>query len=306
MYRRGLVAGLSVLGACADPISNQVFLDEALFLGALPSEARFGAPQQVLVAPNGDASVLRAAKVSAAGWDGWWALPIAAGDQLRVTVPDERTDVKRRWEAVNVATRLGAASLGFDVDDVIEFWVQAEILQPDGGDVEWTMAVALSEDGPWTGVGSGLDRGGAGEVSWDLSATVGALEVEPTEPPGLLTADYTDVDPDFGDQRTVDATLAPFPGIALPFYAASDSFFAFTANLSVTDDGAPWPGGAMVLHTAEGGRAEGVVLQTIDGDEAERTFASCWDGSGTLLWQTGDPGISALGDASACTIEDPF
>lgn len=301
MYRSGVVVGLSVLTGCADPISNQVFLEEALFLGALPGAARFEAPHLVLVAPNGDAEVLRSAKVAAAAWDGWWAIPIAAGEQLRLTVPDERTEVKRRWEAVNVATRLNASSIGLDVDDVTEFWVQAEILQPDGGDVEWTIALATAEDGPWTGVGRGVDRGGAGDVTWDLSATVGALGVEPPGPLGILQADYEDLDPDVGYARSVEATLTPFPGIVLSFSAIGDGFFGFTSELAVTDDGERWPGGAAVLH-GEGGWAEGVVFR----DETELTFTSCWDAAGGLVWQAGDAGIATVGLETSCPIADPF
>ena len=301
MYRSGVVVGLSVLTGCGDPISNQVFLEEALFLGALPSSPRFEAPHLVLVAPNGDAEVLRSAKAAAAAWDGWWAIPIAAGEQLRLAIPDERTEVKRRWEAVNVATRLNASAIGLDVDDVTEFWVQAEILQPDGGDVEWTIALATSADGPWTGVGRGVDRGGAGELSWDLTATVSALGVEPPGPLGILEADYEDLDPDVGLERSVGATLTPFPGIVLSFSAISDGFFGFTSELAVTDDGERWPGGAAVLH-GEGGWAEGVVFR----DGIELTFTSCWDASGGLVWQEGDPGIVTVGLEAGCPIADPF
>jgi hypothetical protein len=278
-----------------------VFLDEALFLGALPSGDRFGAPEQVLVAPNGNAGILRSAKGAAAAWEGWWSVPLAAGEQLRATAPDQRTEVKRAWDAVNVASRLRGASIGIDPEEVTDFWVRAEIVQPDGADIEWEIFVAQEEDGPWTGVGSGIDRGGAGEVTWDLSATVGALGVEPPGPLGILQADYEDRSPDAGFERAVSATLTPFPGYVASFYAAGQTFFGFTSELAVTTDGESWPGGAAVLH-AEGGWAEGVVLQ----EDTERAFRSCWDADGTLIWQAGDPGIAAIGVESACPLDDPF
>jgi hypothetical protein len=255
----------------------------------------------VLIAPNGDAEVLRTAKAAAAAWDGWWAIPIAAGEQLRLSGPDARTEVKRRWEAVNVATRINASSIGLDPDEVAEFWVQAEILQVDGGDIEWTMALATAGDGPWTELASGVDRQGSGEVTWSLSATVGALGVEPPGPLGMLHADYIDVDPAAENQRTVDASLTPLPGLVASFYAAADNFFAFTSELAVTEDGLAWPGGASVLH-AEGGWAEGAVLQ----NETELVFASCWDVNGNLVWQGGDPGIAQVGLETACPLADPF
>ncbi|MEQ1501303.1 MAG: hypothetical protein ABMB14_03690 [Myxococcota bacterium] len=283
-----------------------MFLEEALFLGALPSDERFGAPESVLLSPNGDAEVLRSAKLAAADWDDAWGLVSAAGARLREQTPDEATDVRRGWDAVDVATRVTGTTLGFD-PGIVEYWVQAEIVLPDDGEVAWTLGVAPSADGPWTGVMSGthrsVDGNGAGTVTWDREATARALGADPPAPLGMVDATYEDIRADIG-LRYVEATVTPVPGLAQPFVVVGDVELLYTtASLAVTTDGLAWPGGAAVWTEENGGRGEGVVLR--DGVE-ELAFTACWDGVGHVVWQTGDDGIVPIGDPTACGIADPF
>ena len=72
-----LAAALAAAG-CGEPISNQVFLEEARFLGALPGVVRLGAPKEIFEAPAGNAPVLAAAKIRATAWDDWLGLVAAA------------------------------------------------------------------------------------------------------------------------------------------------------------------------------------------------------------------------------------
>jgi hypothetical protein len=318
--QRGLARGLGsragvglplLIAACGDPISNARLYEEARFLRALPSEVRFEAPSTVLLAPNGDAQVLAAAKRAAATWDAWWAIAVAGGDRLRETEADEDSELTRRWEAVEVATRKASGPMGFP-DEPLALWVQAEIVLVDDEEASWTMGVALAADGPWTGVGSGVDRDGEGEVTWDLSATSRSLGGEPPLPLGLAMASYTDP---WGRQdglRSVEALVSPLPETAYTFSLLGDQWFTFVGQVAVTEDGAEWPAQVSVVHQEEGGRAAGVVAVpdesagTTTGASVLLEFRSCWDGDGRLIWQGGDEGIAGSGAESGCTVEDPF
>jgi hypothetical protein len=314
---RGLRPGAGVwlpllISACGDPISNARLYEEARFLRALPSQSRFEAPSTVLLAPNGDAAVLASAKRAAATWSAWWAIATAGGDRLRETEADSDSELTRRWEAVEVATRKAGGPMGF-TDEVLELWVQAEIVLVDGEEASWTMGVALSADGPWTGVGSGVDLDGEGEVTWDLSATSRSLGGEPPAPLGIATASYTDPWGRTDGLRSVEALVSPLPETAYTFSLLGDQWFTFVGQVAVTADGLEWPAQVSVLHQEEGGRAIGLVAvpevsagTTTTSTPALLEFRSCWDGSGTLVWQGGDEGIAESGTESGCPVADPF
>ncbi|MEZ4241992.1 MAG: hypothetical protein R3F59_38740 [Myxococcota bacterium] len=306
-------AGLPVLMAlaagCGAPISNGVFLEEAKFLGALPTQERFGAPTQVLYAPAGDAPVLAAAKVRATDWDDWFGVLAAAGDGLREAPPDVATAVKRRWDGVEAAHRLLGGSMGQD-PGVVSFWVQAEVVRPGEGDVSWTMSLADDEDGPWTGVASGTHREredgtGSGDLSFDLNAIAAVLGGHPDDPLGVFYVQYDDADPEFAGARSVEAAQTLVPGAVLTHGVVGETIFVFTGALTVTDDGATRLGYAAVLHDERGGWGEGVVQSDVE--EETLAWTSCWTSFGGLVWQGGDPGIATAGtDASACPVPDPF
>jgi hypothetical protein len=287
---------LLLAAGCGAPISNQVFLEEALFRGVLPSEARLEAPRAVELAPRGDAGVLAAAKEAAAQWQGLVEVAVASGEQLREAEPVERTDVARRWERIDVVTnRVAGGPLGFP-DDTARFWVEAEILQPDDGSLEWTIAVAADEDGPYELVGEGEDDGeGAGSLTWDLALTASALGTAPPEPLGTLELTYEP--PADGEDREVLGTHTA-GALVEPYVIVGDYLLGFTGELDVT--GAPLPGGATVVHGEEGGRAEGVVF-----GEPEIGFRACWDAAGTLVWQAVDGG-ETVGVEASCPLADPF
>lgn len=292
-------AWLVTLAGCGAPISNEPFVDEAVFLGALPSTERLHAPSAVLLAPNGDADVLRAAKTAAAEWDTWWAIAAATGDELRAVPPDERTEVARRWNGLNVAARLTANTFG-NAGAVIDWWVTAEVVEPAEGDPAWTIAIGTSEDGPFTAVGAGSGADGSGCVTWDLPGTAEALALDPPAPLGVLDATFTDLDPVLGVRR---ADLAyEVDGVVLPYAVAGEELLAFTGLLAVTDDGASWPGFATATHTATGGRAQGLVLE----EGVERTFTSCWDANGLLVWQGGEGGVVDAGASEGACPIGPF
>lgn len=298
--------GSSAVGGCGAPISNQVFLEEALFLGALPTEARFGAPASVLLAPNGDAAVLKSAKQAASDWDDLWGLLIAAGDQLQRATPDESTDVVRRWSGVDVATRLLGDSTGLPAG-VLTFAVSAEIVRPDDGDVSWELGFAPTIDGPFTTAVSGTHTndelvGPHGVLDWDVTATVTALGAQPSAPLGIVSAEYIDHDDTIDYLRNVTASRTLLPGLVESYALVGDETFGFAGQFLVSSDGADWTGGASVYHGSFGGWGHGVAL--VDG--APLAFDACWDANGLAVWQGGDAGIAAFGDASRCPITDPL
>lgn len=281
-----------LLFGCGSPISNQVFLDEASFVGALPSEARLHAPGNVLLAPDGDAEVLRVAKGEAARWDAWWRVAAATGEELRATPATERTEVVRRWDPLNVAAR---GVLG--EPDVLDWWAVAEVVVPAGAAPTWTISIAATEDGPFVEVGSGETDSGVGAIDWDLAGTAEALGIT-LDPLGTLAASFTDSDPNYGGARSAGADYA-LDGFEAPFGLVGEEVFVFTAPLAITTDGEAWLAFATVVHTGDGGRAQGVVLEA----GVERSFTSCWDGDGQLLYQAGEGSVIPAGTTdAACAI----
>jgi hypothetical protein len=298
----------SLVAGCGAPISNQVFLEEAKFLGALPTQARFAAPAQILLAPAGDAPALVAAKQVATDWNDRFGLLASAGEQLRETPADVATAVKRRWESVGVARRIVGTSLGRD-PDVVEYWVQAEILRPKDGDASWTLALADAPDGPWTGVASGTHRTqqevGLGDLTFDLTPMAVIVGGRPEAPLGVFDATYHDANPEYDGARSVEAAQTLFPGIVLAHGLVGESVFAFTGELALADDGSTRAGYAVVLHDERGGWGEGLLQGATE--EEVLAWESCWSVQGGLLWQAGDPGVAtAGGDPSACPVLDPF
>ena len=284
------------------PITNDFLYEEARFLRVLPSDERFSAPEGILLAPAGDAEILASAKRAASDWDSWWSVAVAAGDRLRETEADEETDISRSWRAVSVATRKAAPTMGLP-EGTLELWAQCDIVLADDDTSSFTLSVAPSEDGPWTGVGEGSDIGGSGETTWDLSATARALGGEPPSPLGVASASYTDAWIAEDGLRAVEASISPLPETAYSFSLSGEVLFGFVGTVSLTEDGLSWPTQAAVYHEEGGGRAEGVVVV---GEALEQlSFRSCWDKDGHLVWQTGDDGVTKKGAESDCPVALP-
>lgn len=270
-----------------------------MFIGVLPSEARLAPPRAVEVdIPAGADAIPADAKEAAAEWRGLVQVAISSGEALRAAEPDERTEVLRRWDSVHAASDYTGGALAVPDDPL--WWVQGEIVQPDGGPFEWTIAVSPREEGPYVEVAWGEDDGeGAGTIAIDLDAAAATFSLAPEVPPGTVEADYADDEA----ARTVSATWTPL-GVPVSFEVVGDNVLAFTGTFAgITEDGLAWPGGVTVFHTPDGGWSEGVV---IDGDGDEIGFTSCWDGAGQVQWQAGDPGVATEGGAAACTVESPF
>jgi hypothetical protein len=288
-----------VLVGCGDPISNDVLLEEAEFLAALPGAERLAPPREIFLAPNGDAELLRAAKGASAAWDRLVGALAASGDGLRGAAESaERSEVARRWFAVNVAHHFAEGDpLGVPAGSA-DWFVTGEILRTGETTFEWTLAVAATADAVPVEVAVGVHEPTVGSFLWDAEATAAALGLEPPAEVGALEVDYTEI----GDQpveRTVEGAQLWTSAIGPTWAIAGDATLGFDAPVSVTTDGLAWPAHTAVVHGAEGGRAEGQVQQ----DGIDHAFSSCWDADGQTSWLGGDDAISAQGSESSCTFD---
>lgn len=303
LHRSRAGAGLPLLiglAGCGAPISNRVFQEEALFVGALPGAARLAPPREVWLAPAGDAEVLAAAKQAASDWDRLALLIAASGDALREATPAERTEAVRGWEPVNVARRVEGGPFAFPAG-TLDWWVRGEVERLGDDEVAWRIELAADRRGPFTEVASGDHDTSRGAFDWDLEATAAALGLEPPASPGTLAVDYDD-----GAEAEEDRTFGGVWSIDLVAVRAwsgtGEQALGFSAPLALTDDGLSHPAAVTALHGEEGGRAQGELQ--LDGATA-LSFSSCWDGEGRTTWLGGDPGVRTTGAARDCAIP-PF
>lgn len=286
---------LVLLAACGAPISNAPFLEEARFLGALPSRERLGPPANVFLAPSSDSSVLSAAKQAATEYDALVTLPILIGDRLRGVVPTQRTDIRRAWDPTELLLD-PSGSLPVAASSLTA-WIQGSVEIPSSGDLVLELQLARDRDGPWTQVASGTyDGERAGTLSWDLAATATALELQPTIPLAGLEVNFDDLGQDDLGDRQLDASYGHAASIAQLWVIVSDAVLGFSGLLQVTEDGALLPGGATVVHTAYGGWGVGTVLTAT----GELAFETCWSEVGLTVYEDGDEGVRRSGDRSAC------
>lgn len=286
---------------CGAPFTNEPFLQEAAFLGALPSEGRIGAPPQVVLAPNGDSPLLAEAKQSAAWWDGCWGVAFATRDAVEQQAADERTDGVRRWEGVEVSTHRNLAPLGQPAGDTITFWAAVEVIETVEGSYDWTLSVAADPSGPYVELGAGVDEQRAGLSTFDVAAAAEALGLTPPEPLGVMTVEYDDASAAYDEQPWVSATWAVDDAPELVFGRVGDGVFGFTTWVELTSDGSEWPAYFTAIHTDDGGRAEGTVYRLAE----ELDAAGCWDASGNGTWLGGDDAIAGSGDPNRCAV-GPF
>lgn len=284
------MTALLVLAGCGSPISNAPFTEEAEFLAVLPDAETWRAPLDVALAPVGDDDVLRAAKASAAAWDGFAEGPVTIGAALRAREPDERTDEARRWRDVEVVARYTGAALG--AAEPRRVWVDAEVVRLVDGTFRATVAAGATDGGPRTEVGLGERAGSTTTAAWDLDALFAALGADAA--PGPLTVDL--VRDEEAGTRTLDGAVGDGPA-ASGWSVRDDDELSFEAELAITSDGATWPADvAVAVRGGDGGRAEG-VLSTGGGETA---FTACWDGAGDTVFLGGADGITPVGDRAAC------
>lgn len=280
--------GLILAVGCGSPISNQRFIEDELFLAALPGGPRTAAPAAVREAQVTDASLLLHAVEAAAELESLTLILHVSGEALRGQEPDERTDVLRRWGSVPTAATHGGQAL--------LWWVSGSVIQPaGGGDLEWVLAVSEEDGGPWVDVGSGRhDPGGHGTVAWDLDAADAIAQLQREESLGPMELEYEEL-LDTGEPETRYA----FPeAVGLPpsYRVQGEEILGWSGPLALTDDGAEWPGAATVRVQQHGGRGEGGVELGGDG----LAFEACWTSEGEAVWQGGDPGIESFGRESDC------
>ncbi len=290
----GVLVGLV---ACGSPISNAPFLEEARFLGALPSRERLGPPERVFLAPNSDNAVLDAAKRSATEYDELVTLPILVGDRLRGVVPTQRTDIRRAWDPTELLLDLSEALPPGAGQGSLAAWVQGVVEIPASGDLQLEIELALAQEGPWERVATGTyDGSSAGTLSWDLAASASALKLAPSVPLAQLDVTFDDLAQEEQAERQLDVAYGHTASIAQLWVIVSDSVLGFSGLLQVTEDGALLPGGATVVHTPYGGWGLGTVLTA----SGELAFETCWSEVGLTVYAGGDEGVRRSGSRDAC------
>jgi hypothetical protein len=276
------------MAGCGAPISNAAFYADETFLAALPSSEMLTPPVPLSSAPDGNSTVLSGAVEAAADLDALVEPVLAAAEALRGEPADERSDVLRSWDAVTVAALLP--------EGVAVFWIRAEIVQPEAGEITWTIEGASDSAGPWATLGSGsLGTAGQQDLAWDLGATAALTGGDAT---GWMDAHGV---VDDSGERAVDVQVrGEQPGspteTAYALYGAYG--FGWTGLFQVTEDGVSWAGYAVAAHTDLGGRALGWTFSSA----APTRFESCWDAAGDAVWSAGDATVVSTGDATMCVL----
>ena len=288
---------LVVLCGCGAPISNVPFLEEAQFVGILPTSDRLGAPAEIAAATDGD-PVLAEARAAAAAYQGLVDLPTLVGDHLKTLGPSTREEHLRTWEPSRIRVPDAPEELGLP-DGELVFFAQAEVERParGGGDLLLTIELGPTRGGPWQRVAEGVwDGEGRGELSFDLAAAADALDLLVTDPLGLVTASFDDHGL-LDSERAVELVYTLTSGEAASFVVGGSELLSFGGLLEVTDDAQAWPGYATVVHRGGvGGYASGAVFRGAE----EIGFVRCWDALGVTVHARGDAGVVTSGDRAAC------
>ncbi len=272
--------------ACGAPISNDVLYEDGVFVAALPDADRLSAPERLRLAVVGDAMLLASAVEAAAASDERTSLLVAAGAGLANAAPDTRSDTVRSWEAVAVAARLG--------ESTVTFYARSTVAEPvDGGDLDWTLDIAPSPDGPWTPFASGThDPDGSGILSWDLGAQNEALQI--VGEAEAVDGAYVSLAP-----RQVDLVTTALSGATNRVQMSGPDALTWSDAWVVTSDDTPWPGTATATASSLGlgGSATGVVVT----DTNDVSFTTCWDAAGNTVWLSGGAEVLAVGDPADCS-----
>lgn len=278
-----MIALLLVLGGCTE-ISNAAFTEDATYLAPLPSAERFAPPWVVSPLPeSGDALAPPLAREAGDELQALLAPLVAAGEALRETPPDTRTEVSRAWSDVLVAS---------SGEEVEVFHARAGAVQTWEGLVEWTLE-GQDADGEWVPMASG--RGfadGSGELSWDLVSTQEVLDVE----------EGWDVSATWegGESRFVRVTRDQLQ-VEIPheWLLYGQVAMLFTGYFDL--EGESLPGVAGVAQLPEGGRGR---LELYAPEDELLEIEECWDPMGAQVWLSGDVPEPA-GDEGLCAVE-PF
>jgi len=292
--RAVLLTSATLAAACTNPISNQLFYDDALMVAALPSEQRLGPPREVRLARVGDSELLAVAVAEAAVLDDVTEALARSGDVVRAAEPSERTEVGRRWDAVQAAGDLGGAR--------VSWWVRAEVLWPDDRSaLSWTIEMAEDDGGPWVEVGFGAhESDGDGELVWDLGASLEVMGLDPSDAPGTLTGRY---ETDSDDVRTAELAYTDDTQTAGPWVLVGDVALGWQGQVTLSDaDGEPITayGAVQAIATPEGGWGVAELYPTAE----PLDVLTCWNDRGDRVFAEGDLGEE--GSPSSCPIDNPL
>ncbi len=287
---------------CGASLSNEVFLEDADFLAALPGREQLAAtyPGSPGCGAIGDdvASLYTLTVCSLEGTDNLLAQTTATTDVVRAVAPTERDTDYRRWGP-------GAWDLAPGA------WLLGEMSRSGtGAYYAWTFSVAESVDGPWEPLLDGYHYGGAEAIStgvgafdWDVAQQY-RFDDQPGE--GVVTVTY---DSSGDGEVLVEAQDVAFGFGAQPasadwwFGADPDGGGDFEYRSSDTlGDDVDASIRARFDETGAG-RADAVVNETFF-EGAIVDFVQCWDATGALTWQWEATSGSEEGSVDACIFDD--
>ena len=289
---------LPLLVGCGDPVSNQIFEEDADFYAALPAESR----QTVAFSDDTtdeearglgeradlvDLSVLVAADENA-----FIFTLLGVVDTVRTLPPAARTEDTRRW---------GPYSGDCGVDYGL-------LIARTSGVYDWSVSGhAAGEDEAIVLYGTHYAgttvAGGDGRFVWDHSRWAAWCGDTAT---GLMTVDYDNRE---GVDLIVNlddwSTDGSVPRAWTYSYARTDDAgdFQFRTETDLADDGSDDVATVTVRDRwipGDSGRSDATVTGGGFGDATWR-WSQCWDGHGRLTWQEDSLNLlPAEGDAAEC------
>lgn len=280
-----MVTALWLTVACTGDLSNAIFIEDALFLGALPTSDRFQLEPPGTAPLAADAASLFAySRDALAGAEDLMGRVTAVGDEVAALPPSERGPDFRVWGP-------------FEWDDVPGTWVRAELGRSSTGSTySLSVQVGPTSAGPWDG-------------EWITGVhTAGPVEV----PAGTGWVAYD------------HAALVPDAGTVWAEYDIRDLTRLLVVATDTSDDGA-WlyqqledggdlqhvpaapplaDGDLLALRTRwrTGGEGRGDA-RLARGDDSVAA-SQCWASDGALVWQWDEAGwLEPLGEEVACAVQ---
>ncbi len=298
----------ALLAACDNPISNQIFVEDAEFLAALPNEERHTVRFVEDLEADDDAAKsllplpgqLEEPDLSLWGEELAVQANLALAELMLLTSyardsePSLREESVRSWGPTSLSTGTRALLL-------------ADVVRSGVGQYDWAFQLAENSAGPWESFFSGTHFAGAtvaeGSGSFQADLSLLALHQE-RDGEGMVEAVYDDRDGALLDLALSGyrASLEDEPLDARLICARSSQGggdFQYEASVELLAVGsertlvrARWNANGEVRADA---LASGGEL------EEELGLSQCWDGAGSLVYQLDDQGLyQALGSEDDC------
>jgi len=305
----------STLSACADPVSNEIFASDRIFLDALPSKERHevdlstdpeddnqGLPAASSLPPDAPDLLIWSA-VTAQSFNVLVDELLLIVDVVQALPPSERSADRRMWGP-------------FPHPEHPEFEITMVMTREGRGTYDWTFGIGETGSGDQTSFFFGNHfagdsvAAGDGAFVWDYDALASVVE---TDWSGAYVVDYdhrvakellVDVDEirDAAGGDIVDGQYWYwFDGEAGDFELRTtiDAFEGAETLDESLEIRSRWMAG-------EAGRSDGILSGgNLEADlDLDMTLTQCWDFTGSASYETQSLTGSETGDATACPFDD--